>query len=72
MIGKNNISMKESAITIENSLAKAFRFRNTRLEALYDLVEYLYYTERGGVLFYRLEKVRQKVMISVKACKAYR
>ena len=37
-----------------------------------DLGKYLYYTERGGVLFYRLEKVRQKVMISVKACKAYR
>ena len=29
-------------------------------------------TERGCVLFYRLETVRQKVTIFVKACKAYR
>ena len=47
MIGKNNIALCKSAITIENSLLEAYRFRTSRLEALYDLIFYLYYTEKN-------------------------
>lgn len=64
MIGKNNIALGESAITIENSLLKAFRFRNTRLEALYDLVDYLYYKEKN------IEKASKyaKLGLEIKSC----
>ena len=47
MIGKNNIALCKSAITIENSLLEAYQFKTSRLEALYDLIFYLYYTEKN-------------------------
>jgi len=47
MIGQNNIKLKLSPNVIEDSLYKAFQFRPTRLEALFELVHYLFHTQNA-------------------------
>lgn len=46
-IGENNIKMKKSKDIIVESLLRAHKFRPTRLEALYELVNYLFYNEEN-------------------------
>ena len=46
-IGENNIKLKKSKEIIIESLLRAFKFRPSRLEALYELVNYLFYNEEN-------------------------
>ena len=45
-IGINNIKLRKNKKVIIDSLLEAFNFRPSRLEALYELVNYLFYNER--------------------------
>jgi len=45
-IGINNIKLRKNKKIIIDSLLEAFNFRPSRLEALYELVNYLFYNER--------------------------
>ena len=49
-----------------------FQLNSASSKGSTDVGKCLYYTERGGVLFYKLAKVRHTVMIFVAAYKAYR
>lgn len=46
-IGENNIKLNKSKEIIIESLLRAYNFRPTRLEALYELVNYLFYNEEN-------------------------
>lgn len=46
-IGENNIKLKKNKEIIIESLLRAFKFRPSRLEALYELVNYLFYNEEN-------------------------